>query len=252
MGQSVVVQIVGELFKLMKAMMGATVMNGQCGMAVWVAMLVAAVIPSQVMAQSAADYRQQGLSLRDQERYPEAIAALQKAVELEPDHLSGLVLLGWTQHRGGQRADATATLLNALSLNPFDVPTLNALGIVFLVDGQLDRAIASHGWATLLKPNNEVAYYNLSLAFERIKQYEWAIAAARAAAKLEPTNPHPPVAEAIAHWSNGNQAAAQAALQQAIALDSRYTDANFLRYLDEFGFSQEQVQLSQAVLASIL
>jgi Flp pilus assembly protein TadD len=208
------------------------------------------LLSNPVIAQSAAEYRQQGLNLRDQARYPEAIAALQKGVELEPNNLSGRVMLGWTQHRAGHQADAATTLGTALALNPFDVPTLNALGIVFLVDGKLDGAIAAHGWAALLKPDNEIAYYNLSLAFERIQQYEWAVAAAQEATKLEPSNPHPIVAEAIAHWSNGEKSQAQAVFQQAIAVDGRYTDAAFLSYLNEFGFSQEQVKLAQTVLAS--
>ncbi|MBF2028242.1 MAG: tetratricopeptide repeat protein [Oscillatoriales cyanobacterium C42_A2020_001] len=206
---------------------------------------------SPAPAQSAAEYRQQGLSLREQERYPEAIAALQKSVELEPENLSGRVLLGWTEHKAGQQAAATTTLLEALQLNPFEVPTLNALGIVYLVDGKLSNAIATHAWAAMLKPNNEIAYYNLSLAFERIQQYDWAIAAAQEAAKLEPSNPHPPVAQAIAHWGNGEVQQAKELFQQAIALDPRYTDADFLTYLNEAGFSQTQIEKSQAVLSSL-
>lgn len=203
------------------------------------------------LAAAAGDYRQMGLAYRDQERYPEAIAAFQKAVELEPDNLSGRVLLGWTQHRAGQAAAAATTLEQTLSLNPFDVPTLNALGIVYLVGGKLDAAVATHSWAAILKPDNEIAYYNLSLAFERLQQYDWAIATAKEAAKLEPDNPHPPVAEAIAHWGNGDRALAQKAYQQALALDSRYRDSAFLNYLDEAGFSQVQIQKSKTVLQSL-
>jgi Flp pilus assembly protein TadD len=199
-------------------------------------------------AQSASEYRQLGLSLREQERYPEAIAALKKSVELDPQNLSGRVLLGWTEHKAGQQHEATDTLLESLRLNPFDVPTLNALGIVYLVSGKLDAAIATHSWAAILKPDNEIAHYNLSLAFERIQQYDWAIATAKAAAKLEPTNPHPLVALAIAHWGNRDIDQAKAAYQQAIAVDARYGDAGFLTYLDEAGFSAEQIQRSRQVL----
>lgn len=176
---------------------------------------------------------------------------LQKAVALEPDNISGRVLLGWTQHRAGQASDAANTLLQAFYLNPFDVPTLNALGIVYLVGGQLDAAVTTHSWAALLKPDNEIAYYNLSLAFERLKQYDWAVATAREAAKLEPNNPHPPVAEAIAHWGNRDRAGAQTAYQQALALDSRYNDAAFLDYLNEAGFSPDQIETSKRVLQGL-
>jgi tetratricopeptide (TPR) repeat protein len=200
------------------------------------------------IAQSAEQYRQLGLSLRQQERYSEAIAALNQAVALDPENISGRVLLGWTQHRGGQHAAAAATLQETMQRNPFDVPTLNALGIVHLVTGQLPAAIATHGWAALLKPDNEIAYYNLSLAFERIGQYDWAVATAREAVKLEPSNPHPLIAEAIAHWGNQARSQAQQSYQQALGLDGRYQNATFLEGLTEAGFSTKQIQTTKRVL----
>jgi Flp pilus assembly protein TadD len=203
------------------------------------------------VAVSPEQYRQQGLNYRQQERYLEAIVALKKAVELDPQNISGRVLLGWTQHRAGQQAPAAQTLSETFSLNPFDVPNLNALGIVHLVSGELAAAVATHSWAAMLKPNNEIAYYNLSLAFQRLGQYDWAIAAAKSAAKLEPNNPHPLVAQAIAHWGNREQALSHQAYRQAMSLDARYTDANFLAYLNEAGFSTEQIQLSRRVLQSL-
>jgi tetratricopeptide (TPR) repeat protein len=213
--------------------------------------IAAVLIAQPSIAQSASDYRQQGLTLREQERYPEAIAALQKSVDLDPKNLSGRVLLGWTQHKAGQADAAANTLLETFYLNPFEVPTLNALGIVYLVAGKLDLAVATHGWAAILKPNNEIAYYNLSLAFERLGQGDWAVAAAKEAAKLEPTNPHPLIAEAIAHLANGEAAMAQNAYRQAIAIDPRYADSSFLPYLNEAGFSADQIQRSQQVLKQI-
>ncbi|PSB28066.1 tetratricopeptide repeat protein [Stenomitos frigidus] len=203
------------------------------------------------LATSAETYRQQGLSYREQERYPEAIAALQQAVALEPTNLSGKILLGWTQHKARQNDAAADTLLQALQLNPFNVQTLNALGIVYLVEGRLTAAIAAHSWAAMLQPDNEIPSYNLSLAFERIKQYNWAIATAKTAAKLEPNNPHPFVALAIAHWGNGETALAHQAYRQALSVDPRYNDAAFLNYLDEAGFSQDQIVRSKTVLQSL-
>lgn len=202
-------------------------------------------------ALSADTYRQQGLSYREQERYPEAIAVLKQAVALEPQNLSGRVLLGWTQHKAGQEVDAANTLVQALQLNPFDVPTLNALGIVYLVEGQLTAAIAAHAWAAILQPDNEIPSYNLSLAFERIGQYNFAITTAQTAARLEPSNPHPLVALAIAYWGNRDQALAQQAYRQALSVDPRYSDASFLNYLNEAGFSQDQIARSKEVLRTV-
>jgi Flp pilus assembly protein TadD len=203
------------------------------------------------LARSAETYRQQGLAYRQQERYPEAIAALKQAVILDPANISGRVLLGWTQHKAGQDADAADTLLQTFYLNPFDVPTLNALGIVYLVNGELSAAVTTHTWAVLLKPDDEIAYYNLSLALEQWGQYDWAIATANKAAALEPSNPHPWIAAAIAHRGNRDRQRAQQAYRQALRLDSRYGDPAFLTYLNEAGFSAGQIQRSQQLLREL-
>jgi tetratricopeptide (TPR) repeat protein len=199
-------------------------------------------------ATTASEYRQLGLAYRQQERFPEAIAALQKSVELDPQNLDGRVLLGWTLHRGGEQTAAAQMLQQTVLLNPFYVPTLNALGIVYLVDGKLPVAVLTHTWAALLKPNNEIAYYNLSLAFHRLQQYETAIANAMKAAELEPDNPHPLVALAIAQWDRGDRAAAEETYRRAISLDPRYADSSFLNYLNEAGFSIDQIQQVKKVL----
>jgi Flp pilus assembly protein TadD len=199
---------------------------------------------------AASQYRQQGLSYRQQERFPEAIAAFEKAAELAPQDTSARILLGWTQHLAGQETEAARSLWDAIYLDPSSVQAFNALGIVYLVRGDLSPAIASHSWAALLKPDNEIAYYNLSLAYHRQQLYAMAIANAKRAASLEPDNPHPLVAAAIAHWDNGDRTAAIKTYRDALGIDGRYKDANFLDYLKEAGFSPDQIETSKQVLAA--
>jgi tetratricopeptide (TPR) repeat protein len=216
------------------------------------AILTAVVNLSRAAAEpSAAQYRELGLQYRQAEQFPEAIAALQKAVELDPTHLPGQVSLGWTQHLAKQDRAAAITLQTTLRQDPFHVPALNALGIVYLVNEDLLGAALTHSWAAWLAPDNEIAYYNLSLAWQRLKHYDWAIEAAQTAAQLEPDNPHPFVALAIAQWQQGNQPTAQQTYQQAINLDSRYAEADFLHFLNEAGFHPQQIQTAQQVLQSL-
>lgn len=221
------------------------------GIGIILVVAIAILIPKMGWAVTAEEYRIRGLAYRQQEKYPEAIAALQKAVDLEPQNISGQVILGWTQHRAGQEAAATKTLTENFYRQPFDVPNLNALGIVHLVRGRLSEAVATHSWAIALKPSNEIAYYNLSLAMERLGQDAWAVSNAIEASKLEPTNPHPLIALAIAHWPE-NRSQAIEAFQRAIGLDSRYRDSEFLNYLPEAGFSPEQTQTSKQILQAVL
>jgi Flp pilus assembly protein TadD len=211
--------------------------------------LTCLAIAGHVDAMTPTQYREQGLAYRRQERFSEAIAAFQKSVALSPKDVSGRILLGWTQHLAGQEDAAARSLFQAIALNPRSTQAFNALGIVFLVQGELAPAIITHTWAALLQPDNEIAHYNLSLAYQRQGLFDWAIAHARRAAVLEPDNPHPLVAEAIAHWGNRDRVAATQTYRQAINVDGRYSNAEFLNYLKEAGFSPDQIQISQQVLA---
>ncbi|HEY9861568.1 MAG TPA: tetratricopeptide repeat protein [Candidatus Obscuribacterales bacterium] len=205
---------------------------------------------SVLAAPSASEYRQLGLTYRAQARYSEAIAAFQQAVELEPNNLSGRITLGWTQHLAGQEVAAMESLFQVLYRDPQSVPALNALGIVYLVQGDLSSAVITHTWAAWLEPNNEIPYYNLSLAAHRLREYGWASLAAHRAAALEPTNPHPWVALAIINWDGGDRAAAIQAYEQALALNGSYSDRAFLSYLQEAGFSAAQMETAAQVLAA--
>jgi Flp pilus assembly protein TadD len=206
---------------------------------------------TSLAAPTASELRTQGLLDRDQGRYPEAIAALKQSVELDPTYLAGRVLLGWTYHKAGQDAGAAEALTQAVIQDPRHVPALNALGIVYLVNGDLSAAVLTHSWAALQQPDNEIAYYNLSLALQRLQEYEWASLTAQLAADLEPENPHPFVALAIADWEHGYSDLAKQDYQEALNVDGRYSDPEFLNYLDEAGFSSQQIQTAKQILITL-
>ncbi len=200
---------------------------------------------------NAADYRLQGLAYRQQGRFDDAIALFQQAIELEPANIDGRVLLGWTQHLHQQRAAAIATLRTTAYQSPLSAEPFNALGIVYLVEGHLDDAVMTHHWAALLMPDNEIAYFNLSLAYQRLERFDWAIVNAQQAAALEPTNPHPRIALAIAQWSAGDHHAAQASFAEALTLAPYYSDEDGLQYLSAAAFSPDQIAISRTILNSL-
>ncbi len=210
--------------------------------------LLSLLLTFPVLAISATQYREMGIRYRDRGQMTDAIAAFQKAVELDSQNLSGRVNLGWTLHLAKRDSEAMKTLEETFALNPFNVQTSNALGIVYLVGNDLPSAVLAHTWAALLKPNNEIAYYNLCLALEGLSAYDSAIAMAQRAAALEPDNPHPFVALAIAHHNKGEFKQAQESYQQAIQVDGRYRDRAFLNDLEEAGFSKKQIESAQKVL----
>lgn len=160
------------------------------------------------------------------------------------------MILGWTLHLAGREPDAIQQLKQVLTQQPTDVPALNALGIVYLVSGDLTAAVQTHQTAVALQPDNEIGYFNLSLAYQRLQRHQEAIAAAQRATQLEPENPHPWLALAIAHWSNSETALAQVAYTRAIRLDARYGNAARLERLKFAAFSQDQIQLAETIRQS--
>ncbi len=205
---------------------------------------------SQADQRAADEYRQLGLSYRKQERFDDAIAALQQSVKLDPQNIDGRIILGWTQHLAKKHDAAATSLWEAIYRSPTSLQAFNAIGIVYLVRGDLPQSVVLHSWAALLKTDNEIAHYNLSLAYQRLKQYDLAIAYAQKAIELEPSNPHPFVALAIAQWTSGDQTGGKKTFRDAIGVDARYRSSDFLNFLNEAGFSNEQIQIAKQVLAS--
>ena len=198
---------------------------------------------------AADEYRQLGLTYRKQERFDDAIAALRKSVTLDPKNLDGRIILGWTEHLA-KKDQAAASLWEAIYISPTSLQAFNAIGIVYLVRGDLPQSVVLHSWAAMLKTDNEIAHYNLSLAYQRLKQYDLAIAYAQKAIELEPNNPHPFVAHAIAQWTSGDQSKAKKIFREAIGVDARYRSGDFLNFLNEAGFSNDQIQTAKLVLSS--
>ena len=197
--------------------------------------------------QAATKLRQQGLNYRQQSRFPDAIATLEKAVNLDPENISGRVLFGWTLHLAGKETEAAQALNDALIQDPEYIPALNALGIVYLVDGQLKSAVVTHERAIELKSDNEIAHYNLTLAYHRLKNYDLALDRGQKATILEPNNPHPWVSLALVYWSEGNKTKAQQTYEKARKLDSRYRQSSYLSHLIQAGFTAEQIAIVEEI-----
>ncbi len=206
---------------------------------------------SRAAAQQAAEYRLQGLEAMRQRQLTEAIALLRQSITLAPDNLNGRVMLGWTLHLDGQAAAAKAELMEVISRDPSNVKAFNAIGIANLVTGDLSYAVLFHLWGAWLQPDNEIAYYNLSLALQRLGLYAPALATGSRATQLEPENPHPWIAVALSQWDTQQIPQAQATYRQALALDGRYGDRAFLGYLNEAGFSSDQIQTTRQILTSL-
>ncbi|AGY58463.1 tetratricopeptide repeat protein [Gloeobacter kilaueensis] len=163
-------------------------------------------------------------------------------------HLNACVNYGWQLHLQGRNRDAIGILTETASLVPDDEKPLNALGVIYLFTGNYSRAVEANRRALQRQPNNEVAFYNLSLGLWELGRFEEAARAAREATRLDSTNPHPWVALAIAEAKAGRPDLAQSAYAQAIRLDRRYRQSPYLARLKRSDFSDRQIAAARALL----
>ena len=130
-------------------------------------------------------------------------------------------------------------------------PALNALGIVYLVDGQLDAAVATHTRAASLNLTTKLPTITSAWPTNGWHSLTRPFPMARRRPSWNPGNPHPWVALALAYWSSGDQVQAEANYWQALRLDGRYTSQGYLDHLEQAGFSRDQIDATGEIWALI-
>jgi tetratricopeptide (TPR) repeat protein len=138
-------------------------------------------------------------------------------------------------------------LQQVLAEDAKNILALNALGIVYLVSGNLSDAVKTHEQAVNLNPKNDIAHYDLALAYQSLKKYNLALTHAKEATQLEPNNPHTWVAIALVYWDKGDKSQAKTIYKRAINLDSRYRQSTFLSHLKLAVFSADQIELTNKI-----
>ena len=89
---------------------------------------------------NAGQLTQQGWKFWQQQQFPEAIEAFQKAVQLDPKNVNAWNGLGWAQFNSGDPAEAEKTFQHAVELAPKHAAILNGLGQVKLAQGKYAEA----------------------------------------------------------------------------------------------------------------
>jgi tetratricopeptide (TPR) repeat protein len=121
-----------------------------------------------VNAEATADwYYEQGCSLEESDR-DGAIAAYERAVELEPNHADAHINLGRMHHDAGRLDRAEAHYRLGLSARPDDVTAAFNLGVALEDLGRLDDALGAMRRAVEIDPGLADAYYNLSRLCEKL------------------------------------------------------------------------------------
>jgi tetratricopeptide (TPR) repeat protein len=94
-------------------------------------------------------------------QHDEAIALLDRALELVPNHPIYHATLGWAYSALGLLPDAEIHWKEAVRLNPDLADVRNNLGVVLYLQGKLDEAVAQYREAARLQPDNANVRKNL-------------------------------------------------------------------------------------------
>jgi tetratricopeptide (TPR) repeat protein/4-amino-4-deoxy-L-arabinose transferase-like glycosyltransferase len=101
----------------------------------------------------------------------DAAAALQRAVELDPQLQAGYYNLAWAQARAGDWDAASCSFQQAVQLNPADAQAWHGLGQVRLRQDLADEAIAAFVHAAQLVPRNAGILADLAGAQQATGRY---------------------------------------------------------------------------------
>lgn len=172
-------------------------------------------------------------------------AALDRALQLNPDNALAHEALGLLQYRAGSREEAKASFEKALSLN--GTLFLPRYYLSFLdtaarpEDGGMSRAQVHLERAVQMNPYHAPSLARLALLYHsRGDKKELALTLARRAAGLSSTYAYAYVAQGVTAKANGMWAEARAALEAAVRLAPDYEYAQ--RELEDLERQQEEAE----------
>ncbi len=216
-------------------------------------------------------YHDRGKAYLDDKRYTDAVAALQKAINLDTDLADNLQTSPLEKthihvHLGaayiGMKAyqNAIEALQNAIALEPDLVDAHYHLGHAYVEQGHPDKAIPHLERATAIAPNLKRAHYNLARAHRELGNLEAATHAVTETLRLDSNyQPAHEIADTIkqAHYNRGitylndeRYSEAITAFQNAIILDPNFTTAYYnlgLTYLKMETYSRATEVLQKTI-----
>ena len=193
-------------------------------------------------------YHDRGKAYLDDKYYTEAVATLQKAINLDADlgdnsqtapyektyiyaHL-GAAYIGMKAYQ-----NAIDALENAIALDPDLVDAHYHLGHAYVEQGHADKAIPHLERTIAIAPHLKRAHYNLARAYQESGNLEAATHAVTETLRLDPnyqraheladTIKQAHYNKGITHLNNERYSEAVTAFQNAITLDSDFTTAHY-------------------------
>lgn len=171
-------------------------------------------------------YFNMGVSLVALKEIPRAIEELAEAVRLRPESYKAQLLLGTTLVDSGEHDEAAIRhLRNAAEIRGENPRLLALLGLRYLEARYYKDAIGTLSKAMTLEPGNPEIRFLLLQAHDRNQDYEDSLKLARETRDAFPKLPRSHFEVALRFHAMGRFAEAQPHLENALALDSGFAEA---------------------------
>nr|WP_238718438.1 tetratricopeptide repeat protein [Petrachloros mirabilis] len=165
----------------------------------------------------------------NQENLEEGIASLERARDLSSENPGVHFSLGSAYFRQGQYESAQKALEAGLKLRPNAPEALFDLGNTYFMLGRHRQAIAQYKQAFDQDDQFWPAVNNIGLVEYEIGNVQSAMQSWQAAIDIDDTSSEPKLAMAVALYAQGQTDTGLKLAEQALQLDSRYGDVEFLR-----------------------
>jgi serine/threonine protein kinase/tetratricopeptide (TPR) repeat protein len=121
-------------------------------------------------------------------RSSQAIAELNRGLQLAPNSDSGYVRLGTAYMQNGQKEEAIAAYKKAIEVNPYYWVLHLELGTAYFSIGENEKALNELKRVTELEPDNVTGWNNLANVYERMGRYQESIPVYQKSIDLSPTS----------------------------------------------------------------
>jgi len=183
-------------------------------------------------------------------QYPQALADLNKAIELDPKLAQAYGLRGLLHMISNQYPQALADYNKAIELDPKYAPAYLNRGLVYQKSKQYPQALADYSKAIELDPKFANAYYNRGWIYQDSKQYPQALADYSKAIELDPKFAKAYYNRGVLYQDSKQYPQALADYSKAIELDPKYANAYFNRgliYQDSKQYPQALADFNKAI-----
>ncbi|MFC1806832.1 tetratricopeptide repeat protein [Candidatus Omnitrophota bacterium] len=172
-----------------------------------------------------------GTILMDNSRWDEAIAALNRAIELDSSDPKPYNDIGYIYIAQNRLSQGQVMLRKSLSIDPNYPYAYINLGLVFERKGDLGRAESEYKKAIALNPNIAMAHNNLGNIFSKKKIHSLAIKEYRLAIELDPLNAKTHYNLGVIYGREGRLRESKEELETTLDLDREFEPArDLLRY----------------------